>query len=53
MGFKLMETNNNQVIQRDLFILKRWRSPTTFEGVTSSPSQKGHNRRIARWFQPI
>ena len=25
---------------RDLFIPKRWRSPTTFEGVMFSPSQK-------------
>ena len=29
---------------RDLFIPKRWRSPTTFEGVTFSPSQKGHQQ---------
>ncbi len=27
---------------RDLLIPTRWRSPTTFEGVTFSPSQKGH-----------
>ena len=26
----------------DPFIPKRWRSPTTFEKVTFSPSQKGH-----------
>ena len=27
---------------RDLIIPDRWRSPTTFERVTFSPSQKGH-----------
>ena len=27
---------------RDLLIPDRWRSPTTFERVTFSPSQKGH-----------
>ena len=32
----------SQVIQSDLLIPDRWRSPTTFERVTFSPSQKGH-----------
>ena len=33
---------NNQVIQAVTFLSPTWRSPTTFERVTFSPSQNGH-----------
>ena len=39
-------SKSNQVILCDLFIPKRWRSPTTFEFRSRfhSPSQKGHQQ---------
>ena len=38
----------DQVIQAVTFLSLSWRSRFTFEKVTFSPSQKGHDRRIAR-----
>ena len=35
---------------RDLFIPKRWRSPTTSKRVTFSPSQKGHQQNSQAHF---
>ena len=42
-----------QVIQSDFFLITIWRSPTTFERVTFSPSQKGHKELSAVCFMKV
>ena len=50
LAYKLgLLTTYYQVIQAVTFWSPSWRSRFTFERVTFSASQKGHDRRIARW----